>query len=280
MGFSEEGLLAKYRFKSTQPVLIDVGAHHGGFSRIFAEKGWRVIAFEPEQKNQAVFEQNLAGFKNVTCIPKAVSDNTQDKVPFYVSEEHYGIHALKPFHGTHKLAYTVETLRLDEVLKDLQVPEVTLLKVDTEGADFLAIKGFDFKEYRPELIMVEFMDDRSSPNFGYTHHDMVNYLKEQGYTAFVSEWAPIQEYAREGIATEPHIWLRCVPYPLDHEPAWGNLIFVPDSDREKFSKTLQAYLNNMRTEYTTNQIKKQVAKIPGAKALYHLIKGIFYVRTC
>ena len=260
--------------------MIDVGSHQGTFSKLFAEKGWRVIAFEPEHKNRAAFEQNLAGFENVICIPKAVSDIHEEKVPFYVSEEHYGIHTLKPFHRTHKLAYTVETVRLDDVLKDLQVPEVTFLKVDIEGADFLAIKRFDFKEYQPELVMVEFMDDRSLPNFGYTHHDVVNYMKEQGYTAFISEWAPIKEYAREGIETEPHIWLRCVPYPLDHEPAWGDLIFVPDSDRKKFLKTLQAYLNRMRTEYTTNQIKKQVTKIPGAKALYHLIKRIFHVRTC
>lgn len=273
MKFSEEGLLAAYKVRSTQPLLIDVGAHHGGISRLFAQKNWRVIAFEPEQKNRAAFERNLAGFEQVSCIAKAVSDVTGETVPFYVSDKHYGIHSLKPFHETHKLAYKVETVRLDDVLTELQVPEVTFLKVDIEGADFLALKGFDFKKYYPELVMIEFMDERSLPNFCYTHHDVVTYMKERGYTTFVSEWEPIKEYGIEGIASDPHVWIQCVPYPLDHKPAWGNLIFVPDSDKDKFSTTLHSYLNKLKRVEMTALFRNQIKKIPGTKRLYNLIKG-------
>ena len=187
MSFSELDLFAKFDFESVAPVLVDVGAHHGTFSYAFAQKGWQVIAFEPEANNYAAFQRNLAGFEKVTCTKKAVSDTTGEKVPFYVSDEHFGIHALKPFHETHRLAYEVETVRLDDVLRDLHIPQVTLLKIDIEGADFLALKGFDFEQYQPELVILEFMDERSSSNFSYTHHDVATYMDKCGYTTFVSE---------------------------------------------------------------------------------------------
>ncbi len=269
MSFSELDLCLCYPFEAKQPLLVDVGAHHGTVSRPFAKMGWSVIGFEPEEKNRVAFQKKLASFENVICIPKAVSDTSVDRVPFYVSNEHFGIHSLKPFHDTHEMAYEVETVRLDEVLSDRDVPEDTLIKIDTEGADFLALKGFDFQKYRPELIIIEFMDDRSQLNFNYTHHDVVQFMSERGYLTFVSEWAPIKEYGREGVYTEPHVWLHCALYPLDHEPSWGNLIFVPEKDQEKFAKTLQAYLLALNKV----TIRSIVKKIPGARMVHRLLTG-------
>lgn len=268
MRFAEHELLATYDYTSVPPLLIDVGAHRGRVSLVFARKGWRVIAFEPEPRNRAAFERNLTGFDQVYCSSQAVSDVTGDNVPFYVSDEHNGIHALKAFHRTHRLAFEVETVRLDDALAQLSITSVTLLKVDIEGADFLALRGFDFGKYRPELAIVEFMDDRSRKLFGYTHHDVVAYMAERSYKAFVSEWAPISKYGREGLG-HSHVWLRCAPYPFDHEPAWGNLIFVPVSDIHKFGAALRRYL----VKLTMSQVSNGLKELPGARALYHLLKG-------
>lgn len=268
--FSELELLASYKFDSVQPVLVDVGAHHGDFSRFFAERGWQVLAFEPEKKNKEAFEITLSGFQNVSCIAKAVTDISGEIVPFYVSDEHYGIHSIKPFHKTHRLAYEVETACLNDVLLELLIPPVTLVKVDTEGADFLAIKGLDFKLHSPELVMIEFMDSRSMPNFGYSHHDVAAFMKEQGYVTFVSEWAPIKEYGREGVPGESHDWLQCAPYPLDHEPSWGNLIFAPEENMQKFSSTLGKYLANLREYERMSRLKNKLEKIPGGLKIYNL----------
>ena len=276
MMFSEESILATYPFQSSDPILVDVGAHQGTVSTIFAKKGWPVLAFEPEEKNRQVFQQRLAQFKQVDCIPKAVSDVTGDKVPFYVSQEHYGIHSLKPWHDTHELADEVETIRLEEILKQKEIPSGTFLKIDIEGADFLALKGFDFQKYRPELVMIEFMDERTQPNFNYTHHDVVAYMKERGYITFVSEWEPIKEYGREGQKTPPHRWKQCIPYPVDHQPAWGNLIFVLQEDRQRCETTLSSYLADLKKlqkAQKMNQVRQTLKKIPGVKMLYNLIKG-------
>jgi FkbM family methyltransferase len=260
--FSELELISSYRFSQRgDNQLVDVGAHEGGVTSVFTEKGWKVIAFEPEVNNRSVFLDKHADNPNITCIPKAVTDHSGDMIPFYTSDKHYGIHSIKPFHDTHSQAsYEVETITLKDALNDCQIDHVSLLKVDTEGADFLALKGFDWKRFRPEMVMVEFMDDRSLKNFNYTHHDMATFMESKGYSCFVSEWSPIKGYGVKGQASEPHQWLRCVPYPLDHEPSWGNLIFVPKDDSGKFNLTLKKYLASLEKTVKTKHKKSLILK--------------------
>jgi FkbM family methyltransferase len=246
--FSETELLARLPYKTNKDhTLVDVGSHKGRSVRPFVQNGWRVIAFEPEPENFSEFSTAYESNPNVTCIPKAVSDISGQKLPFYVSSEHPGIHTLQPFHPTHKYALTVETVRLDEMLAQLNIDDVTVLKIDIEGADFLALKSFDFEKFHPEVVVCQFMDDRSLPNFGYDHHEMVKYMTQFDYTAFVSEWSPIIEYGRIGAPCQHH-FLQCVPYPLDHKPAWGNLIFISRTQVNQFEHTLAAYLDSLEQQ--------------------------------
>lgn len=258
MKFSEHELLSRYPYqRKHNNTLVDVGAHHGFFSRPFAMQGWRVVAFEPEPTNRQGFLRNLQGFDQVICVPKAISDVPSQSIPFYVSDVHPGIHSLKPFHETHSPALEIETVRLDETLSALGIHQVTLLKIDIEGADFLALRSFDFAHIQPEVVICEFMDERSQQHFGYTHHDMVAYMQEHGYTAFVAEWSPIIEYGRPGVACS-HTFLRCQRYPLDHSAAWGNLIFVPHTQATQFERTLAAYLSDIKRYQLFTSINKIV----------------------
>ena len=242
----ELGLLLRYESKrDDKSTLIDVGAATGEFALPFAKKGWQVIAFEPEPTNLRNLKNNLKKFPNVMCIAKAVSD-TLGQFPFYVSSTHGGIHTLKPFHPTHRPTMTVDAVRLDEALADMRIDQVTVLKIDIEGADFLALKSFDFSKFHPDVVMCEFMDERSRENFGYTHHDMAAYMSNFGYATFVSEWGPIVEYAREDQLTVPSKFLRCALYPLDHNPIWGNLIFIPNDRKQHFERILSSYLIKLK----------------------------------
>jgi FkbM family methyltransferase len=273
MNFSELKLLDIFFKSKTKGVLIDVGAHHGVVSGVFAKKGWQILAFEPEEKNRASLQKNLTDFEKVKIIPKAVSDENNVKIPFYVSNKHYGIHSIKPFHETHELAYEVETTTLNSALEKEKINEVAFLKIDTEGADFLALKGFDVEKYKPEIMMLEFMDDRSMKNFGYTHHDVVNYMKSSNYVCYVSEWEPIKQYGIEGVQGEPHTWIQCKEYPLNHEPSWGNLIFIKKNKLKDFKKALNYYLNILMGNMSYQSRLRIIAKkIPGFKLLYHIIK--------
>jgi hypothetical protein len=116
--------------------------------------------------------------------------------------------------------------------------------------------------------MIEFMDERSLKNFGYTHHDVAKYMEYLGYVTFVSEWAPFAEYGRKGMPGTPHTWLGCHRYPLNHAPAWGNLFFVPYKDTGKFTGTLSHYLKYLRQATQPNLLYRLGKRIPGVRFIY------------
>jgi len=246
--FSEQLLILRQGifYGQNSLTMVDVGAQAGDFFRPFAERGWQVIAFEAAPTTFKELNQKYKSWPGVTCLPTAVSNTTGETVQLYVGPEHWGIRSLKPFHPTHSQVVMVQTTRLDDALVSLKVNKVSFLRIDIEGADFLAIQGFDFQRYQPDFVMCEFKDNRSVKNFGYTHHDVAAYMEKYGYKTYIAEWSPIIEYGRRGVATQdaPH-FIQCVPYPLDHEAAWGNLIFVPKEGVPLFEQGLIEYVKEI-----------------------------------
>lgn len=244
--FSEIELIFEYSKTLKTGLMVDVGAHHGSSSRPFAENGWSIIAFEPEENNRAKFKKNLSKYKKVKVYSEAISDVNSENTQFYLSKKHYGIHSLKPFHKTHKPGPKITTVRLDTFLDQNMVTDVSILKIDIEGADFLALKSFDFSRYHPEIVMVEFMDSRSEKAFNYNHKDMITFMNKNKYSAYISEWKGVQEYAIEGVSTKKHQWIRCVPASsMQSPPAWGNIIFVDKKNKSKFEKILKHYITKV-----------------------------------
>jgi FkbM family methyltransferase len=201
-----------------RPTMVDVGACRGGAFREFAERRWMVHAFEP---NPPLFADLLEAFDspNVVINGVAVSDVAGEKVPFYTSEESLGISSLRPFRPSHELAAQVETIRLDGYLQENDVDGIEFLKIDTEGFDFMVLKGLDLTQHPVDVILCEFEDRKTKP-LGYSMHDMAAYLQSFGYTVYVSEWHPVIRYGG------PHQWRALKQYPCELEDlnAWGNLL--------------------------------------------------------
>ena len=223
-----ESILHYFRQKAKlDGVMLDVGAHVGGSARPFAELGWQVYCFEPEAANYDELTTSMAGFPKVTCLPFGVSEEDSENVPFYVSERHWGIHSLRPFHSTHGQAREIKTTRLDTFLRENSIGRVDFLKIDIEGADYLALQGMDFDVFRPAIVMTEFMDSRTESAFGYSYHDMVRYMADRDYQCLVFEYGAVGEYARKdtrGRGPRPE-FLGVHRYPLAHTPIWGNMVF-------------------------------------------------------
>lgn len=274
--FSEQALIGSYiaNHPDFTAILVDVGAHIGLVTMQFAKMDWRVIAFEPEPSNYQRLLDNVGTNERVTIIHKAVSDKENDSVDFYISSKHYGIHSLKPFHDTHTEKITVKTTRIDKNLQALDVESVGFLKIDIEGADFLALKSFDFDSILPQLIMVEFMDERSVPNFDYTYHDMVTYLAQYGYEAWVSEWSAIQSYGIEGQGGGDYHFIQCAPYRANADVAWGNLIFMPEQDTALFQRVLDSYMARQIRHAKGTQRRRTIESLPAGKMLYKYLSKI------
>ena len=229
-------------------VMIDVGAHYGSSLFPFYQKGWDILAFEPDEVNRSVLK-TLINPKKIKIFPYGVGNEYKEKVNFYRSTESSGISGLSPFTSGHELAdnaVTIVTLR--DIIADEGINEVTFLKVDTEGHDLFVLQGFPWEVCKPNIVMVEF-EDFKTEKLGYNYHDMAKYFIEKGYTVYLSEWEPITKY---GVS---HTWRTLSAYPceLQDPKGWGNLIAFHEPPDSKIVNKYLSIFNTTLIEKDNNK---------------------------
>jgi hypothetical protein len=107
-------------------------------------------------------------------------------------------------------------------LRARSVERVDFLKIDIEGYDFFALKGFDWS-YNPRFVLYEF-EDRKTVRLGYSLADSVAFMAGLGYHVVYSVWEPIIEYGTR------HRWRGLFPTPpADIDNCWGNVLAFRDS---------------------------------------------------
>ena len=80
----------------------------------------------------------LNNLKNTTLINKALSDK-KGKLKLYLAKGNLGHHSLVEKVGEKYEEVEVDTL--DNILKELKISKVDLIKIDVEGAENLVLKG-------------------------------------------------------------------------------------------------------------------------------------------
>ncbi len=125
-------------------VVIDVGANIGYytiiFSRLVGDKGV-VYAFEPDPVNFEILKKNISlnNCTNVIAEQKALS-NKSGKTSLYISGENRGDHRIYD-PGDGREAIDIETVSLDDYLKDLTPRGIDFLKIDVQGAEVVVLEG-------------------------------------------------------------------------------------------------------------------------------------------
>ena len=214
----------------TGSTMVDVGAHHGSALVHFLNKGWKIIAFEPDESNCQKLRARLSKHQDASLVKldtRAVSNKSKKSVPFYSSDVSTGISGLSAFHPSHRKTQKVETITLREALSSDDPSSIDFLKIDTEGHDLFVLQGFPWERFKPAVIECEF-EDSKTVLLGYSFQDLAGFLVDKGFTVYVSEWHPIIRY---GIR---HDWNRLVRYPckLSDSKAWGNLLAFRDGINE------------------------------------------------
>jgi FkbM family methyltransferase len=124
--------------------VIDVGAHVGYFSLLFARlvgpQGC-VRAFEPEPRNFELLERNIArnGYRNVRADRRALW-RAKTEATLLVSEDNLGDHRLRPGEAVGERALSVSAATLDECLAGQDTP-IDLLKIDVQGCEPAVFDG-------------------------------------------------------------------------------------------------------------------------------------------
>ena len=123
--------------------VIDIGAHIGMYTVLAAEKvgnTGKVIAIEPELKNykQLIENIDLNGFKNIISQNIALADyEGSGKLYFGSFSESHSL--IFPEDKNSYIEVPVKTL--DNLLEELNLRKVDIIKIDAEGAEVPILKG-------------------------------------------------------------------------------------------------------------------------------------------
>jgi len=148
-------------------VVFDVGANKGDYSRevININPEINVYAFEPHPKTFKKLSENLSGTTNIKIINKGLSDASGVLALYDYLEndgsEHASLFAdvITKIHGSNGvLSHDVELTTLDEFIEHEELPEISLLKIDTEGNELQVLKGSEraLKAAKIKAIHFEF----------------------------------------------------------------------------------------------------------------------------
>jgi FkbM family methyltransferase len=178
-------------------VVLDVGANIGDFTMQLARacpKG-RVIAVEPvsEHTRMIAMQMLLNRVENVACVPVALGDR-EGEIEIHIE-------------GGHSSAYwgggkseTVRLTTLPQLIRELGIDRVTLLKLDCEGAEWDILPAAEEILPRVQQICMEFHCDR-----GWTQQRLALWLRERGYEVWHTSgsWNGLLWAARRDSQSDP-----------------------------------------------------------------------------
>lgn len=118
---------------------IDIGAHIGYYTRLFAklDSQAHVHSFEPSPEAFVLLRRNVADCANVQVNPVAVADSSGPR-PFY-SREASDLSSL--LGGRRGSEHIVDCVSIDDYVERRQLARIDLVKCDIEGAEIFAIIG-------------------------------------------------------------------------------------------------------------------------------------------
>jgi len=124
--------------------VVDVGANLGYYtilaSRLVGNSG-RIVAIEPDPDNFGLLQQNICGngLGNVTALRLALGAESGN-VTLHRSPANFGDHRVYSSDDNREML-EVELRRLDNVLAEVGVDQVDLLKMDVQGFEAGVIEG-------------------------------------------------------------------------------------------------------------------------------------------
>lgn len=173
---------------------VDVGANYGIYTYALAKLGHRVLAIEPQPWCASAIR--AWGRSAVDVLEVGLSDERG------TAELHLPI-----INGVRSTGYasidhsqavgdpiTIEVMRLD----DLDLPDVSFIKVDVEGHELKVLRGAEntLRRWRPDLL-IEVAEVNMTTNTVSDVLDWLAGLKYRGEFLLDSQWHPVEQFSIE-----------------------------------------------------------------------------------
>jgi FkbM family methyltransferase len=166
--------------------VLDIGAYLGEWSRRVSDHRptARIYAFEPAPDTFPALEKNVRNTR-ITPVKLALSDEAgvatfqvyQDAAVLNSFYERQGLTE----RGVKPVEVEVATERLDAWCKAKQIDQVDYLKIDTEGAELLVLRGASQLLDDKAISLVQFEYGGTYPDAGITLKQVFDFLSGYGY---------------------------------------------------------------------------------------------------
>ena len=182
-------------FIQSEAVVIDIGAHAGQFSKLFAKmaRRGRVYAFEPSAYARSIMAPalRLNRIGNVTLMPLGLSDTAQT-LTLHTPLKRSGALGFGIAHlggeaaGAAQIDQSVTLTTLDEFTRAHGLSRLDLIKADIEGWELRALKGGEatLRRFMPALYLE--VDAAHLARAGDTPTDLFEWLGGRGYRGFAT----------------------------------------------------------------------------------------------
>lgn len=124
-------------------VVVDVGAHTGGYTDFFLSKlneFGKIYCVELNPQNFKTLTNKYSNYSNVFLYNKAVSD-VDGQINYYEGTDSYTYNIIGHDMNLNKnnIIGLIDSIRLDTLLRDEK--EIDLVKIDVEGAEYSVLRG-------------------------------------------------------------------------------------------------------------------------------------------
>ena len=182
------------RFITGKGVIIDAGAQFGYFTKEFARlnnPGRQVYAFEPLPYNFEILRRVTSRLQNAAIYSKALadSDGTADLlVPVKAQGKigpglaHFGEEQRRDY-----IRHRVETITLDNFVRQSGITDVAFIKIDVEGAELLVLRGAREVLAKSGPAVYLELNSAFTERLGYHPADLLAMLSGCGYQSFLVE---------------------------------------------------------------------------------------------
>ena len=222
-------------------VFIDAGANDGLVTEWALKKGFRrIYSIEPDPRAISVLKNKFIDDEGVTIIEKAVYKYNQTGVRFDTNDDASTVTSMSldpnktgfPNRGY----FLSETVRFGKLLSDYNIGDISVLKMDIEGAEYSVLSDFDNRwKKRVKHFLVE-LHSFNSERMG----DVMKFFENDFYVQFRNHLNDNEEISMEEASKLEMVTLFATNTNLvpnfsknkNIEVVVNHCLSLPDVDRE------------------------------------------------
>lgn len=192
--------------------VFDIGANRGEYCREISAiyPTSRIYAFEPSASTYQLLEETCGGCDRIYLYNYGLGDTSEEKL-LYKESQYARIASLTQLDVTNdEYTETVRIRKLDEIVQELGINVIDLLKIDVEGHELSVMLGGEKTIASSGVKRIQFEIGGSSIDTNTTLKDIYCFLMNHGYDVYLIKPRGVEKiiqyhYAYEQYSTTNYI---------------------------------------------------------------------------